>query len=430
MEAPLIQQHYKENELAYVKTTTEGRGAIKSQMWLLLATIALMYISLGSIVGFVQGAVAPVLRAQGMELASLRWVYALYVPFGVGFLWSPWIDRLRWPWLGRRTGWIVTMQFAGAVAILLAAVIKPESETWAGLLALGLIATACSATVHLALDALTVEQVPESYRTIAAAAKMGGVAAGSVLGGGLLVALYPRIGWTGSLLFIAGLKAITGLFAFALVGRDRALPTQHKQRRPALRETLRKPDMKVRLFRLTLLACALVALFSFNRLMLVDMGVTLQRIGTILGTAAPAANAIACVLIAALARAINVRYMAWAVGVFCLAAAGMVLSGYTSGSAEAVIVGAIMVSSGAAAMYVVLGSLILQWAEGEQPATDYALLYGLGRLVATVSLMALPGLIQTIGWPAFQATLMAAFAVAIWYFMRLFPRLLSVRECD
>lgn len=389
---------------------------------LILWTVALMYVSLGSILGFVQGGIAPVLRSQGIELSSLRWAYALYLPFGVAFSWAPCIDRWRWPWFGRRTGWIVPMQAVAVAAIVSAATLAPERGAWTALLVLGLLATACSATVDLALDALTVEHVTDSRRTAAAAAKMGGMSIGTVLGGGLLVALYPRIGWSGSMLFIAGIMTISGLLAFMLVSTDRALPGQFEHRRAALKETFRKPGMKVRLVRLTLLACTLVALFNFNRLMLIDMGVPLERIGSILGTAAPAANAGASLLVAMLVRAVSPRNLAWIVGGLCLVAAGTVLSGYVSGSATSVILGAILASAGAASMYVVLGSLILQWAEGTQPATDYALLYGLGRLVATISLMALPGLIQAVGWAAFQTTLMVAFAVSTWYFMRLFPK--------
>lgn len=389
---------------------------------LILLTVALIYVSLGAILGFVQGGIAPVLRSQGMDLSSLRWAYALYLPFGVAFLWAPWIDRWRWPWLGRRTGWIVPLQAVAAAAIAAAATLRPEHGAWIPLLLLGLLATACSATVDLALDALTVEYIPEKQRTAAAAAKMGGMSLGTVLGGGVLVALYPRIGWSGSMLCITGILTLSGLLAFTLVGRDRLLPGQHEHRHPGLRETFRKPGMKVRLFRLTLLACTLVALFNFNRLMLVDMGVPLERIGSILGTAAPIANIAACLLIAMLVRRIPARPVAWMVGAFCLLAAAIVLSGYLSASGDMVILGAVLTSAGAAALYVVLGSLILQWAEGAQPATDYALLYGLGRLVATVSLMALPGLIQAIGWPAFQTMLMTCFVVTGWYFMRLFPR--------
>lgn len=388
----------------------------------LLAVIALMYVSLGSILGFVQGGVAPVLRAQGMELTSLRWAYALFVPFGVAFLWAPWIDRWRWPWLGKRTGWIVPMQAVAIAAVIGAAALTPERGVWTALLVLGLIATSCSATVDLALDALTVEHIPESHRTAAAAAKMGGISLGTVLGGGLLVALYPQIGWRGSLLFIVGLMVLSGLLAFMLVGTDRSLSGQSQQQRAALKEMVRKPGMLKRLVRLTVLVCALLALINFNRLMLVDMGVSLERIGSVLGTAAPAANALACLLMAALVRTISARRLAWMVGGFCLTGASVVWLGYVSVSAQTVILGAIMASAGAAALYVVLGSLILQWAEGAQPATDYALLYGLGRLIATISLMALPGVIQAVGWPSFQIAVIAAFACAIWYFMRLFPR--------
>lgn len=399
----------------------DERGPIKRDAWLLLATIAMMYISLGSIMGFVQGAIAPVLRAQGMDLASLRWAYALYVPFGIAFLWAPWVDRWRWPWLGQRTGWIIPMQFAGTIAVIIAAHVQPENGAWTTLLALGLIATACSATVDLAVDALTVDHIPQSYRTSAAAAKMGGAAAGMVIGGGVLVALYSRLGWNGSLLIIAGLMAASGLAAFTLVRRDRAHVMQGHSARPAITETLRKPGMKVRLFRLTLLACTLMALFNFNRLMLVDMGVSLESIGSVLGTAAPAANVAACVLAAVLVRNMNVRHLAWATGAFCLVAACLILCGYMIGNTAFVVAGAIMISAGGAANYVVLGSLILQWAKGAQPATDYALLYGLSRLAATFSLMTLPGVINVIGWPVFQTTLIAAFAFALWYFMRLIP---------
>lgn len=76
----------------------------------------------------------------------------------------------------------------------------------------------------------------------------------------------------------------------------------------------------------------------------------------------------------------------------------------------------------AAALYVVLGGLSLEWASGQQAATDYALLYGAGRLIGTAALMILPGLIQVIGWSAFQGGVAIAFAASAWYFLRLFPK--------
>lgn len=390
--------------------------------WAVLLAVALAYVSLGAILGFVQGGIAPVLRTQGMELSALRWVYALYLPFGIAFLWAPWIDSWRWPWLGRRTGWIIPMQGIAVAAIAAAAFHPPGPGAWGILLILGLVATLAAATMDLAMDALTVELIPSGQRAAAAAAKMGGVSLGSVLGGGVLVALYPRLEWQGTLWVIAGIMALSGIPVLALISRDRTVSSAAPQQRARLRQTLRKPGMKTRFIRLTLLVCTLLALFNFNRLLLVDMGVSLERIGSVLGTTAPLANALACVLAPFLLRLLPVRQAAWLMAGLCLVSAATVWLGFFLGSSITALAGSVLTTAGASALYVVLGSLILEWASGRQAATDYALLYGVGRLIGTAALMILPGLIQVIGWSAFQGAVVIAFAVSAWYFLRLFPK--------
>ncbi|MFT3819985.1 MAG: MFS transporter [Rubrivivax sp.] len=388
-------------------------------MWLLLLAVALAYVSLGAILGFVQGGIAPVLRSQGVALSAMRWVYALYLPFGIAFLWAPAVDTWRWPWLGRRTGWIVPMQWIAVLAIGAVAFNPPGPGAWTVLLSLGLIATCAAATMDLALDALTVEMIPDGQRAAAAAAKVGGVSLGSVLGGGVLVALYPQLQWHATMGIIAVIMALSGLPVLALVGRDRTLSGQTPRRRARLRETLRRPGMTPRFVRLTMLACTLMAIFNFNRLLLVDMGVSLERIGSVLGTMAPLINAAASGLAVLVLRAWPLRRAAWLMAGACVLSAGTVWAGFVLGSPSTAIAGSMFVTASAGALYVVLGGLMLKWASGEQAATDYALLYGLGRFIGTAALMALPGLIQVIGWSAFQAGAVVAFAAAAWYFLRL-----------
>ncbi|MDR0226105.1 MAG: MFS transporter [Burkholderiaceae bacterium] len=388
---------------------------------LLLAAIALAYVSLGVILGFVQGGIAPVLRTQGMELSALRWVYALYLPFGLAFLWAPLVDSVRWPWLGRRTGWIVPMQWICVLALAAMAFIPPAAGAWGLLLGLGLIATAAAATMDVALDALTVERMPQARRSAAAGAKMGGISLGAVLGGGILVAWYPRLEWQGCLLFIAAATALSCLPIFALAASDRRLSGRVPAHRAHLLQTLRKQGMADRLTRLSLLVCTLLALFNFNRLLLVDMGVSLERIGHVLGIIAPLANAMACMLAPALVRAMPVRNAAWLTAAGCMASAGLVWLGVVQASTTTVIVGSILTTASAAALYVVLGSLMLEWACGPQAATDYALLYGVGRFIGTAALMVLPGSIQAVGWPVFLACVITAFAACTVHFLRLFP---------
>ena len=112
-----------------------------------LTVVAILYVAIGSVLGFVQGGLAPILRAQGVTLASLQWVYALYLPFGVAFLWAPWLDARRLHWLGHRTGWIVAAQLVAVAAMLCIAARPGAPVAW--LFALGLVATTAVATMDL-----------------------------------------------------------------------------------------------------------------------------------------------------------------------------------------------------------------------------------------------------------------------------------------
>lgn len=389
---------------------------------LIMLAVTLAYVSLGTILGFVQGGVAPVLRTQGVELSAMRWVYALYLPFGLAFLWAPVVDSWCWPWLGRRTGWIIPMQCFCVLAIAALAFVEPTPGTWGRLLALGFVATIAAATMDVALDALTVEMVSSDWRAAASAAKMGGISLGGALGGGVLVACYPTLGWRGTMTFIAVATALSCLPVLALVGRERRLSTRQAKYRARLMQMVRRPDMAGRFLRLTLLVCALLALFNFHRLLLVDMGVSLERIGSLLGGIAPLANATACFLAPMLVRIVAVRRAAWLTVGICSASACIVLFGFLQASVATVIAGSILTTAGAAALYVVLGSLILEWAVGQQAATDYALLYGVGRFIGTAALMILPGVIQFVGWSVFLASVILAFAASASYFLRLFPK--------
>jgi len=402
----------------------------QSRAWVVLLAVALTYVSLGAILGFVQGGIAPVLRAQGLELSAMRWVYALYLPFGIAFLWAPWIDARRWPWLGRRTGWIIPMQGIAVLAIAAAAFHSPGPGAWGILLALGLVATLAAATMDLAMDALTVDLIPDGRRAAAAAAKVGGISLGSVLGGGVLVALYPRLGWRETLWIIAAITALSGIPVLALISRDRMARSAPPAQGATLMQTLRKPGMRTRFIRLTLLVCTLLALFNFNRLLLVDMGVSLERIGSVLGTTAPLVNALACVMAPWLLRLLPVRRAAWLITGLCLVSVTTVWLGFELSNTATALAGSVLTTASAAALYVVLGGLILEWASGQQAATDYALLYGVGRLIGTAALMILPGVVQVIGWSAFQGAVAIAFAASAWYFLRLFPKGPQMRPLD
>ena len=71
---------------------------------------------------------------------------------------------------------------------------------------------------------MSVEQTPPSGRTLVAAAKMGGMAVGLLLGGGVLVWGYPLLGWRLAFIALAAILALSVLSVALLVDSDRATP--------------------------------------------------------------------------------------------------------------------------------------------------------------------------------------------------------------
>ncbi|MGE0968631.1 hypothetical protein ACQFN5_00510 (plasmid) [Klebsiella sp. WOUb02] len=80
------------------------------QLAVLLA-ISALYIGFGMTMGLIQGGFPAIMRAQGMSLGAVGWLYALYLPLGMAFLWSPLVDRWRPPFLAVELAWIVPMHW-------------------------------------------------------------------------------------------------------------------------------------------------------------------------------------------------------------------------------------------------------------------------------------------------------------------------------
>ena len=147
----------------------------------------------------------------------------------------------------------------------------------------------------------------------------------------------------------------------------------------------------------------MVTLFFFNRIMLVDLGVPVRTIGWLVGTGAPI-----CGLVSALAAVPTLRRMGASNGILiftaiCLVACVAMGIGAWRNEPALAIAGAIIVAAGTNGFFAIICAATLGWARGAQPATDYAVLYGVSRLVATLVAIAIARVAALIGWPLFYA---------------------------
>lgn len=143
---------------------------------LVLLSLGLLYISFGVCFGLLEYGIPPILLSQGVDLQAMGWVIALYIPFGLTFLWAPVVDRISLPWLSHRIGWIALCQIVSSG--LLIAIAFGSSLPAAGMFFLGLAVCFAVATMDLALDALAVDMIGPKYRSMAAALKVSALALG------------------------------------------------------------------------------------------------------------------------------------------------------------------------------------------------------------------------------------------------------------
>lgn len=359
--------------------------------------VLINYSVVGSSLGFVQGGIAPILRQQGITLNSMAWVFALYLPFGLA---APLLERLKTRHAYRSQ--IFIAQSVACVLLLAMALLSVSNVNFALLWWFALLLNIIIASLDLVLDGLSSLSCAPDERPIVAGAKVAGISLGALIGGGLLVGRFSVLGWSGVFVVVA----VILLLAMPLIRllQDPLLPPVH-HKGLGLRVCWRNADFRAKLWRVALLSCCLMALFNLNRLLLVDMGLSLKTIGMRLGTLTPLGSLLLALLLPLALRRFSHRLVFLSAGALLISCIGILLLVIGAGKANFALLITILIGCICSGLLVVIGSVILDWAKSGQSATDYALLYGLGRLCATLLLIGLPAVIAVIGWQTYYAVM-------------------------
>ncbi len=153
---------------------------------------------LGAISGFpwvlIGSSLSLWLKEEGLSRSTIGWAGLIFGEYAFNYLWAPIIDRIQIPFLtkklGHRRGWIVLMQIAILLCLVVWSYINP-TENLALLITVGLIIAIASATQDITVDALRIEQINENEgKSMAAGAAMAVVGwwTGYKLGG--VIALF------------------------------------------------------------------------------------------------------------------------------------------------------------------------------------------------------------------------------------------------
>lgn len=379
-------------------------------LWLRLAPFFCLSVTFGATLGFLASGAPLILRVRGVDLAEVGLLQLINLPVGLTFLWAALVDRLRWPGLPHRLGWIVGMQGLGIA--LLGVLSLGEAWPLSALFGLALATCFCLATMDVALEALVVETVAPERRPYVTSAKLGGASLGGIVGAGVLIAAYDRLGWQAVVLTVAGLNALC--LVPVLFYPERALcrraPTPERNRLDFAR--LRTLGGRVGV--LGLYFAALFALTSVNSLALIDLGVPLAEVGLVTGSFSAGIGLVMALISGALVRRFGLVPLV-TVSALGVGAAGLAMGGACAlGSGGLGLAAATFGTLAAGGLGVPVFTMIYRWAEGPQPATDYALLFGAAFFAAMPLRVAAPALAGAVGWPGYFALCLPFYGLAVW----------------
>ncbi|MGR3273699.1 MFS transporter [Acaryochloris marina NIES-2412] len=226
------------------------------------------------------------LRSRGASLETVSLLSLLFLPWCFKFLWSPLVDRYGYTRWGHYRAWIFGTQSVAAALIAICAWFNVQAHL-GNLVGWMLLITFFCATQDIATDALAVGMLPVCDREVGNGIQSMGGYLGSIIGAGVMLILLDRWTWTPTMLMLAVVMVLSMI----------PLLTVQEQVHPAnvARTNLwryygqqfwtfyQRPGMKSWLLLVLLYAMSGVMGHTMLRPLMVDLGLSLSRVGWLLG---------------------------------------------------------------------------------------------------------------------------------------------------
>lgn len=248
-----------------------------------LGLLGALYFSQGLPYGFFTQALPALLRREGASLPAIGASSLLALPWALKFLWAPLVDRWHSPRWGRRRSWILPLQWAAILTLCgLGAFVRADqlNAMMIAILVLNLLA----ASQDIATDGLALDLLAPAERGLANGLQVAGYRAGMIIGGGLLLVLYERLGTAGTFYGMAALLALATLpITFTKEPQTPAAePMSHPH--PSEGHFFRRPQVLPVLALVVTYKAGEAFASGMLRPFLTDLGLSLEDLGWMLGT--------------------------------------------------------------------------------------------------------------------------------------------------
>lgn len=149
------------------------------------------------------------MKDEGLSLSKIGLVSLLGLPYTLKFLWSPLLDRYTLPFLGRRRGWLCTIQVVLACTIMGVGMSHPAHSTYIFVLLVLLVAF-FSASQDIVIDAYRREDLADNELGLGSSLYVNGYRIAMLVSGAGALALADSVSWP-VVYAIMGLMMVVGI---------------------------------------------------------------------------------------------------------------------------------------------------------------------------------------------------------------------------
>lgn len=176
------------------------------------------------------------LRSEQIDLKTIGLFALIGLPFTWKFIWSPIMDAVRLPFLGRRRGWMLVTQI-GLLATLMAYAFLNPHRHMTTIMGLSLVVAFFSASQDIVLDAFRREILPDNELGLGNAIHVNAYRIAALVPGSLSLILADIMPWH-NVFIITALFMIPGLLMTLFLAQEPSLPPQTPR---TFRQTVSEP---------------------------------------------------------------------------------------------------------------------------------------------------------------------------------------------
>jgi PAT family beta-lactamase induction signal transducer AmpG len=169
------------------------------------------------------GTLSAWLNSEGIDKTTIGFVSWVALAYGLKFLWSPLIDRMRLPlltrWLGQRRSWMFLAQIGIVSGLVLMAFSDPRADL-AGLVSFAVLTAFSSATQDITIDAWRIEAVEDEKQGAMAATYQLGYRVGMIVAGSMAFVIADLVSWPVAYLSMAVFMLIGLVSTFVISEPD------------------------------------------------------------------------------------------------------------------------------------------------------------------------------------------------------------------